>query len=399
MAVNYKKLVQLYEQKPVEEANLILQEHFEAKELRYDHVDLSELFAECFGWHNFNACRKKQALANDIMAQAMTEAQGAVTTAAFQNISGQIVYSAILEPYRMEMDVFSKLIPERETEFLDGEKMAGITPIGDVVAVRPEGFPYQLAGPGENWIFTPPVLDRGVEVPLTWEALFNDRTKGQLLATCKDIGKWGGRNREKRAIDCIVDLNTTRHRYNWRGTVIASYGDNSGTHSWDNLSASNALTDWTSLNVAEQNMNALVDPFTGEPIEFETKHLIVTKSLQHVAERIIHATEINVATPGYATTGNPTRTQATNPYLNKAEIVTSRLLGARISAGSGNASDWFMGDIGEYAMYMVAEKLQVVPMPSNSMEEYRRRIVAGWRVNERGAYVVREPRALNKSTA
>lgn len=398
MAVNYGKLVKLFEQRGVPAAKAELETLFEAKDLTPRDFDLGRLFCECFGWHHFDACRRRTAYANDVMQAALQEQQGAVTTAAFSNIAGQIVYSAILEPYQAEELVFSKLIPEVDTNFLDGEKIAGITEIGDVVAVRGEAQPYALAGPGENWLFTPPVLDRGVEVPVTWEAVFQDRT-GRLLDRCRDVGKWGAINREKRAIDCILDLNTTAHRYNWRGTVIASYGDNSGTHSWDNLSASNPLTDWTNLNNAEQNMNALTDPFTGEPIDVMARHLVVAKSLQHVAERLLGAEKIRVATPGFATTGNPTQTEAANPYANRYTVLTNRWVAARISAGSGNATDWFLGDVAKYARYMVAERLQVVPMPSNTMEEYRRRIVAGWRVNERGAYSVWEPRALNKSTA
>jgi hypothetical protein len=406
--VQYGKLVRLFEKKSVPEARMLLAESFEAKETRYSDIDLGRLFCECFGWHEFQACRSGQRLANDVMQERLydakggdgrlVEAQGAVATTAFQNISGQIVYSAILEPYQSEDFVFTRLIPEADTAFLDGEKIAGITEIGDVVAVRPETYPYTLAGPGENWIFTPPVLDRGVIVPVTWEAVFNDRT-GRLLDRCRDVGKWAGTNKEKRAIDCVIDGNTTRHRYNWRGTVIASYGDNTGSHTWDNLSASNPLVDWTSLNVAEQNMNALVDPFTGEPITVEAKHLVVPKSLQHTAERNVRATMIRVATPGFATSGNPTQTEAPNPYANRLEVLTSRLLGARITAASGNQTDWWMGDVSAYAKYMVAERMQVVSAPPSNMDEFQRRIVQQFRVNERGAFTVVEPRALNKSTA
>jgi hypothetical protein len=80
-------------------------------------------------------------------------------------------------------------------------------------------------------------MDRGGIVSVTWEAVFNDRT-GQLLDRCGDVGYWAiGYPEEVAAIDCLIDENVTNHRYNWRGTVIASYGDNSGSHTWDNLDA------------------------------------------------------------------------------------------------------------------------------------------------------------------
>lgn len=394
MPVDYKRLRALYEHRPVEEAEADIRESLEARTLRPSDIDLGRLFCECFGWHSFLDCRSGRRLANEVIVQALTEAEGAVSTSAFQNISGQIVYSAVLEPYRAEENVFSRLIPEVQTSFLDGEKIAGITEIGDELAVRDEAFPYALAGVGEDWIFTAALKDRGMIVPVTWEAVFSDRT-GQLLQRCADVGKWAGVNREKRAIDCLIDENVTAHRYNWRGTVIASYGDNSGTHTWDNLAASNALVDWTDLDNAEQVFNAMTDPYTGEPIQIEPRHLVVTKQLEQTARRVINATEIRVATPGYATSGNPTQTVMDNPYRNKYEVLSSRLLAARL----GTDTSWFLADVTAYAKYMVAEAMNVTQAPSNSHDEFHRRIVAQYRVNERGAYTVVQPRASTKSTA
>jgi hypothetical protein len=307
------------------------------------------------------------------------------------------VYSAILDKYESEEFVFTKLIPEEPVTngTLEGEKIAGLTEIGDEIAVRKEGDAYALAGVSENWIYAPAVKDRGIIVPVTWEAVFADRT-GRLLEYCGDVGKWAGVNREKRAIDCVVDENVTDHRYNWRTAgAIATYGDNSGTHTWDNLAASNGLVDWIDVNDAEQLFNALVDPFTGEPIMIEPRHLIVTKQLEKTALRILNATEIRVATPGYATTGNPTETHVSNPYAGKFEVVSSRLLASRMATDTS----WFYGDVTKLAKYRVAEPMSVVPAPSGNMEEFTRRIVSQYRVNERGAYYTREPRAMVKSTA
>lgn len=361
--------------------------------------DLGALFEACFGSHEYYACKRdKTYLATNVMQRALLEAEGAVSTSAFQNITGQIVYSATLEGWNYEDFVFSQIIPEVPTQFLDGEKMAGITNIGDEALLREEADPYTLAGVGEDWIFTPALLDRGLIVPVTWEAIFADRT-GLLLERCNKVGEALGLNKEKRACDCIIDLNTTKHRYNWRGTVIATYGDNSGTHTWDNLSASNGLVDWTNLDTSEQNFAGLTDPYTGEPITVQAKHLIVTRSKLRTAEHIIHATENRQTTPGYATSGNPNVMTFDNSYRDAYQVLWSKLLGARITAGSGNQSDWFMGDLTKYAKYMQAEKLAVVQAPPNNTDEFNRRIVSQYRANERGAYVVVQPRAMNKNTA
>lgn len=397
MAINHRELLKEYRADPVS-ASRNLKEGFEQKHVKPNEFDLGELFIECFGIDEFRACKSGRRTLESVYAdnngRNVQESTGAVNTSHFMNITGQIVYSTVLEAYQREDFMFSKLIPEVPTQFLDGEKIAGITNIGPEIAVRKEADPYALAGVGEDWIFTPPIVDRGVIVPVTWEAVFADRT-GQLLEQCGKVGYEGAYNKEVRAIDCLIDENVTTHRYNWRGTIIASYNDNTGTHTWDNLQASNALLDWTNLDTAEQLFNQMLDPYTGQPIMIEAKHLITAKQLDQVARRILSATEIRVATPGYATSANPTLTNMANPYLNKYTPVSSRLLYTRLAT----KTSWFLGDISKYAKYMVAEPLQVMQAPANNPDEFRRRIVSQFRVSERGQHVVVQPRAMVKNTA
>jgi hypothetical protein len=389
--VSYDKLVSDYKRN-AESADRALRSAIDAGEIKSrDFDELGRLFEACFGFEAYARCRANRQTISE--TKRVSEADGAVSTTAFQNISGQIVYSKILERYKGEEWVFKDLIPEVNATILDGEKMAGLSRMGNVVGVRKEGDPYKLAGIGEDWIFTPPIPDRGVMVPVTWEAVFNDRT-GQLLDYCGEVGYWAAYAEEELAIDCLIDENVTDHRYNWRGTVIASYDDNTGNHTWDNLTASNALVDWTDIDAAEQVFNGLVDPFTGTPIMIEPRHLVVYKGLEQTARRIISATEIDVATPGYATSGNPTRTKVGNPYNNKYELKTSRLLASRLATDTS----WFLGDISKYAVRMVAEPMDVVQAPSNNEDEFERRIVQKYRVNKRYAHTVVQPRAMVKST-
>lgn len=361
--------------------------------IRTPKLELGELFVECFGDAAYYRVKRGEDTAFGTY-QRFTEADGGVTTAAFQNISGQIVYGTLLERYQAEEYTIAKLIPEQKAIILDGEKIAGITELGDIAAVRRENDPYQVAGVGEDWIRTPPVPDYGRIVPVTWEAVFNDRT-GQLLEVAGSVGEWLGLREELNAIDCLIDENQTAHRYNWRDTTIQSYGDNSGSHTWDNLAASNALVDWTSLNTAEQVFNGLLNPYTGTPIVIEPKHLVVFKGLEQTARRAVSATEIRVTTPGYATTGNPTQTNQANPYNNKYTVVTSRYLAPQLATDTS----WFLGDIPKYALRMVAEPLNVVQAPTNNQDEFSRRVVAQYRANKRYAHVVRQPRAMVKNTA
>lgn len=394
MAVNYERLVHLYEARHNEggpgRAAEAIREVFDTKAVRPREIDLGRLWTECFGWRAFDACRSNRKAPREVLL----ETQGAVTTAAFTNISGQFMYTTVMDAYEMEEGVFSKLIPEEQAATLDGQKIPGITRIGDEIGVRGETDPYPLAGVGEDWVQTPAILDRGLIVPITWEAVFNDKT-GQLTQMASDVGSSYRINEEKRAIDCVIDENSIRHRYNWRGTVIASYGDNSGSHTWDNLLASNGLVDWTDVDAALQNFNALTDPYTGEPVPYNPVHLVATLGLQQTAMRIMNATDISFHVGGYATSGNLSQTNYANPYRGMFQLVTSRLLASRLATDT----DWFLGDITKYAKAMVAEPMNVAQAPADHPDNFHRRIVAQYRVNGRKEFVVVQPRAMMKNTA
>lgn len=357
-------------------------------------LPLARVFESCFGadvWNRYRNQGARESMGHGFV-RALTEAEGAVSTSAFLSITGQIVYSWVMDPLPGEEDFpFSAIIPESgPVVTLQEEKIPGLTQLGNVAQVRYEADPYALAGFGEDWIHRPQIRDRGFIVPLTWEAVFEDKT-GQIETRAREGGYSMRLNREYRAIDCVIDENTTAHRYKWRGTTIASYGDNSGTHSWDNLSATTTLTDWGSIDTVKQVFNALTDPYTGEPLNITPRHLVAAMGLEQTALRILSATEIRV---GDITTGTGTQTIRSNPYLNYLKLVTSRRVAPRLATDTS----WFVGDLTAYARYFWAERLDVTQAPPDHPDNFHRRIVQQFRVNERGEYVVVQPRAMVTAT-
>src|SRR5262245_49245348 len=202
---------------------------------------------------------------------SLVEEAGATSAGAFSRISGQLVYSAILDSFRSEQFVFSPLVRTIPTQF-SGEKIAGISRIGDEAEIVGEGRPYPQAGVSEDYIETPATTKRGLIVSLTKEAVFFDRTN-VLMQRCREVGEFLGLNKEKRIVDCVIDENSTAHRYKWKGTTYATY---QAATPWINVTPTNALVDWTDVDNAEQTMAGLVDPYTGEPILVSPRHLIVT---------------------------------------------------------------------------------------------------------------------------
>ena len=103
------------------------------------------------------------------------EAGEGVDTTAFLNVTGQVVYSKILEAYRNESFVVSKLVDTIPTR-LDGERIPGAGRVGEEVTEIHPGMPYPNSGFGEDYIETPATSKRGLIVPVTKEAIFFDRT-------------------------------------------------------------------------------------------------------------------------------------------------------------------------------------------------------------------------------
>ena len=401
---NYKGIVRLYEsahkqwndpREAVRRANVELQEAIRAKDIDIKSFDFGGLFSDMFGHGEFHHCRDRGRGAWEVM-----EAAGPIMTTAFQGISSQAIWGLIMDAYQQPEFVFSKLIPTRQTNE-DFQKVPGISDIGDEVAIVKEGDPYPVVGVSQKYRHAPVLRKRGFRVQLTREALFFDRT-GQLQEKASGGGKSMGQNREKRAVDVVIDENAGAasaivggHRYHYVGNSIASYGNNSGNHDWDNLSASTGLVDWTDIEACEILLDALTDPQTAEPIVFEAKHLVCSRQLRRTAERIAGADYITVVTPGYATSGNPTETQVGNPYKGAFAVISSPYVASRLATDT----DWFFGDLTTAFEYCQAWPEEVKTLAGGTQIEFDQDIVQQYRFSEMGNYSTKEPRAMVKATA
>lgn len=369
-------------------------EFFKARSAR-DSFHLGEWFEECFGYDAYKRCRSDRENGPGLARRFMESA--AVTTAAFQNVTQQYAYTTVLEAYNLPEIVFTKLIPVRPTTLVN-ERIPGISHIGDEALVVGEKEDFPVVGVSENWIDTPPCRKRGFVVAATWEAMFYDRTN-QLGEMLNQHSKWLAVNHEKRAIAAIIDAgeSTTNgeYRYRWKGNTIATYGDNSGTHTWDNLSASTPLTDYTSLNTAWLLLSAMTDPYTGEPISVEPKDLIIPPALMLTAEFARSGTVRRTA-PGYATSGNPAGTEIPNPVQMLGQFTprSSQLL----KAATGSDTTWYIGDIARALVYMENLAPEVLAAPAGNEAEFTQDVVYRVRVKEVGTFATVEPRALVKCT-
>lgn len=396
MGLNYKSLLEHY-QHDAQEANSWLGSALKKKAIRPADFDLGRLFCECFGWHEFQECRDNGKLASHVFSQSLTEAAGAVASYAFQTITANIISQTVIDAYEAPEFVFTKQIPVRPTK-LRTERIPGISGLGDERQVVGETEAYPIAGVSEEWQDTPIVRKYGFQVHVSREAVFFDQS-GILVDRVGKVAYWDAYAHELQAIDCVIDENAGAssgqlggHRYNYKGNSIASYGNSSGNHNWDNLQATNALVDYTDVENAELLFDAMTDVTTGVvtgAFRLAANQIIVPTSLLHTAKQILSATEIRLHAGGYATSGN-LYDRVSPSSLQAYQIVTSPLLTVRLATDTS----WFVGNIGKACEYIEAWPQETKQAPSNDKDEFERDIVMKFRTSRMGAFHVRQPRYL-----
>ena len=362
-----------------------LSEALAAKELRPEDFSVREL-AEAF--MGIEWVRNLDPRRNTVVL----EAGDGVDSTAFSNITGQLVFSKIMDAYANPAFWASGVVQTIPTR-LNGEKIPGIGRIKDETPTVQEGMPYENFGFSEDYIETPATTKRGFIVPVTKEAIFFDRT-GLILNRAAEVGEVLGLNKEKRLLDVILGVTAA---YKWKGTSYSTYVDTP----WDNA-LTDVLTDWTDIDAAEQLFTAMTDPNTGEPILINqaAMTLVVMPDLRHAARRILNATQLMYGIPSSASV--QTITQAPNSISPYALQDNTALAKARLVASGVAASDaakyWFLGDFRKAFAYMENWPITVTQAPSNSEAEFTQDIVARFKVSERGVAAVMDPRFVVRST-
>ncbi len=387
-AIKYRELKRMYEANGPQKTVRHLQEALEAGELKPEDFSIRELAEATLGGERVRQMDPRCG------GTSLLEAGEAVDVSAFSNITGQIVQARILQAYRHEAFVVSRLVDTTPTRF-DGERIPGIGRISDDVAEVHPGMPYPSLGFAEDNIDTPQTTKRGFIVPVTREAIFFDRTN-LILQRAAEVGEVLGLNKEKRLVDLLLGVT---NNYKWKGTAYNTYSSTGSSAApdgnWLNQ-MSEEMVDWTDIDAAEQLFANILDPNTGEPVLAQATTVLVMPAYRHAAHRIFNAEQITYTTPGSATT-----TWGANP-LGNYTVVESRLAYRRLMA-AGHAADqakkwWFIGDFRRAFAYMENWPITVTQSPPNSEAEFNQDIVARFKASERGAAAVINPRYVVMST-
>lgn len=323
---------------------------------------------------------------NPVSPRVLKETADAVDSSAFVNISGQIVFSAILEAYNNPKFIGGELVTTVPTEF-NGEKIPGIAALGDKGAAVDEGEPYPHVGTSANYIETPTTTKYGLIVPITKEALFFDRTN-VLLDRCRYVGESLGIRKEKAIIDLVTGQT---NNYKRNGTAYNTYYASGDSGPWTNK-ITDALADHTDIEAAELIFESMTDLDTREPILIMPWQILVPGALRPTALRITNMTEVR--SDANASAGTRSDTMITVANVSQYQVVSSPYVYTRTS----QSNDWWIGDFKKAFAYMENWPITVTESGAGSEDDFNRDIVLKFKASERGAPAVLNPQYVVMST-
>lgn len=324
-------------------------------------------------------------------AVALSEASEGVDLTAFTNIAGKIIESKIIESYKRESFIGTRLIDTIPTRF-ETDRIPIVTPIdGDALEVRP-GMPYPNLGFSSDYLDTPRTSKRGLIVPVTKEAIFFDRTH-LVLSRAAEVGEVLGLNKEKRIFDLILGL---ENNYTWAGTAYNTYYKSTDTSPpWVNSMDSNELTDWTSVEKMEKMIGAIRDPYTKEPILAEPDTVLIMPQKKMAAAQIFQAANVTLASDGQSFMATVPNTFA-DYTVYSSRIALDRLVRKGVSSDIAQ-NYWFMGNFRKAFAYMENWPITVTRSSPQSDAEFSQDIVVRFKASERGAAAVLNPRYIARS--
>jgi len=315
----------------------------------------------------------------------LTEANSAVDTSVFSNIFGQLAYSAIMDAYDNPAFIGDQLVTTVPTT-LNGERIPGMSTLGDDSEIVDEAQLYPTTGIAEDWIDTPVIPKRGHIVPVTKEAVFHDNVH-LVLTRAGEVGNSLGISKDNRILD--VALGETNN-YKRRGSSFNTYAA-SGGHGIVNQH-SGVLADWSDIDEAELLFDAMTDPNNTEPIDVLPTTLIVPSALRHKARQILGAERIDSRPNLTNAAGEITIGPSTlSPY----ELLTS----PRIKARTSSAAQWWFGNPKKAFWYMENWPITITQQGPDSPEAFSRDIVVQFKASEKGVPAVVDPHFMVHSDA
>lgn len=324
----------------------------------------------------------------------MREEAGGLASTAFPSAVGMLIATKVIEGYDAPGFVGDQLVTPMPST-LRGERMVGFTGVQGLKEVG-EGDEYEDSTFGEKYVTTTETK-RGRLISVTEETVFFDQT-GEILRRAGNIGRRAREERERRIIRGVADVASTERVYRPGGTAEQLYsGGNSNL-----LTTATPLSDWTDIQEAMTfHANNITDDRetddegSGQPIAWMPTHLLTATELSGVSARIFSAmitTSGNVEAPASAileALGVGNIKPVSSPYLDVAQGADQW----------DDASDWLLGDFPRQFIYKEIWPIQTFRAPPQADAQFRRDIIAQFKVREYGDINAVEERLVIKVNA
>jgi hypothetical protein len=230
---------------------------------------------------------------------------------------------------------------------------------------------------------------KGRILSITEEAIHFDQT-GELLRRAARIGEATRLEREKTIVRGVTDADyvaSTSGVYRPSGTLEQLYPTNGSNYNYVGVgntasgspyNAAVGLEDWTDIDFilrfhATQVKDDRHAPESGEPILWMPRILLVPKSKELTALRIVTATTVITAT------GEDTqRTEFRNPFGGAYQVLASPFLDAVSS------DDWYLGDFRRQFIWKEIWPVQIFRQTRDGDADFDRDVIAKYKVRYYG---------------
>ena len=308
-----------------------------------------------------------------------------VTSSAFPSATGQLIAAKVIEGYEDSPGIGDRLVTIMPSS-LRGERIVGFTSLQGPKVVE-EGEEYEGSTYGEKYVTTQE-FKKGRLLEITEEAVFFDQT-GEVLRRAGALGEMAAQERERVIIRGVADVNSTERVYRPTGTAEQLYA--SGNNNL--LSTATPLNDWTdvqevmeyhALNVSDDR--EADDALGQQPILWQPLILLTAVKLAGVSARTISATQVR-GTQGSneeLISGNPLNTIVPNGMMALSSPFLDQAAADSDDDQYTDADDWFIGDFKKQFIWKEIWPLQTFRAPAQNPEQFRRDVVAGFKVRYYG---------------
>ncbi len=323
-----------------------------------------------------------------------------IDSSQFNTINQAILSALVMEGYgEVDGGVFDQLcttVPSKlKREFIPGISM----PTDNAFEIT-EGMPFPESNVNENYVQTNTTKHFGLMLKLTFSAVFFDRTN-LLLKQAKQMGEGLAYFKLQNLLRYVLGIHTVaggKVPFSWKGQTYDIF---QASTPWVNTKTTNALVDYTDIELAALAASVNNDPNTGRPIMFRPKVLLVPTALEMTAKRIVNSTLVRFGDGASASVG----TEFANPISDmKLQIVVSEVAKRLLDDEGGLTATqadgtWFLGDPKKAFAWIQNWPYRELQLADGSDEKFNRDVWYGYRGDERGEGACLEPRHWVKCSA